>query len=78
MLSTHPEYYYKKKEVNIHDIKMWKFLSIEVSLKAKNRPTIWSSNPTPGHISGKKILIVKDTCAPVFIATQLQQPRHRS
>ena len=53
MLSTHPEYYYKKKEVNIHDIKMWKFLSIEVSLKAKNRPTIWSSNPTPGHISRK-------------------------
>ena len=53
MLSTHPEDYYKNKEVNIHDIKMWKLLSIEFSLKAKNRATIWSSNPTPGHISGK-------------------------
>ena len=27
--------------------------SLEVPLKAKNRVTTWSSNPTPGHISRK-------------------------
>ena len=27
--------------------------SIEVFQKTKNRTTVWSSNPTPGYISGK-------------------------
>ena len=27
--------------------------SIEVPQKTKTRATIWSSNPTPGHISGQ-------------------------
>ena len=27
--------------------------SMEVSLKSKSRATMWSSNPTPGYISGK-------------------------
>ena len=27
--------------------------SMEVPSKAKNRVAIWSSNPTPGHVSGK-------------------------
>ena len=36
--------------------------------KTKNRVTIWPSNPTPGHIYLKKILIQKDTHTPMFIA----------
>ena len=40
-----------------------KFLKKET----KNRVTVWSSNPTPGHISGEN-LIWKDTCTPVFTA----------
>ena len=35
--------------------------------KTKNRVTVWSSNPTPGYISGEN-LIWKDTCTPVFTA----------
>ena len=35
--------------------------------KPKNRVTIQSSNPTPGHIS-EKTLIQKDTCTPLFTA----------
>ena len=38
------------------------------SLKTKNRATMWSSNPTPGHVSGEKTILWKDTCIPVFIA----------
>ena len=41
---------------------------MEVPLKTKNRTTIWSSNPTPGHISRKQTLIQKYTCTPMFIA----------
>ena len=38
-------------------------------LKSKNRATLWSSNPTPGHISGKmKTIIRKGTCTPISIA----------
>ena len=28
--------------------------SMEVPQKTKNRTTVWSSNPTPGHLSGEK------------------------
>ena len=31
------------------------------------RATIWSWNPTPGHIP-KKTIIQRDTCTPMFIA----------
>ena len=27
--------------------------STEIPLKTKDRDSVWSSNPTPGHISGK-------------------------
>ena len=40
---------------------------MEVPLKTRNRATIWSSDPPPGHIPGKTI-IQKDTCTPMFIA----------
>ena len=41
----------------------------EVPYKTKNRNTIGSSNPTPGHISGKdKNSNSKDTCTPMFTA----------
>ena len=41
--------------------------SIEVPQKIKNRATIWSINPTPGHTSrGNHNL--KDKCTPMFIA----------
>ena len=43
--------------------------SMKVPQKTKDRITIWSNNPTPGHISGKKKTIIqKDTITPVFIA----------
>ena len=33
-------------------------------------------NPSPGHLSGKKNVIQKDTCNPVFIAAKTRkQPR---
>ena len=35
--------------------------------KTKNKATIWSSNPTPGYISGEN-MVHKYTCTPVFIA----------
>ena len=41
---------------------------MEVPYKTENRVIIWSCNPTPGHVSGE-ILIRKDTCTPMFIAT---------
>ena len=41
--------------------KVWRFLK-----KLKIEPTIWSSNPTPKHIS-EKTIIWKDTCIPMFI-----------
>ena len=42
--------------------------SMEVPWKTKNRVTIWSSNPTPGHISGKdENSIQKETCTLIFI-----------
>ena len=40
--------------------------SVEVSQKTKNRTTIQSSNPTPGH--PEKTIIQKDTWTPKFIA----------
>ena len=33
--------------------------SMVVSQKPKNRATIWSSNPTPGHISGEKHNLIR-------------------
>ena len=46
--------------------------SKEVTLKSKNRATAWSSNPSIGRISGKKmkILIKKETCTPVFTVAE--------
>ena len=41
--------------------------SMEVPQKTKNKITIWSSNPTPGHISRENNNL-KDTCTPTFIA----------
>ena len=42
--------------------------SMEVPWKTKNRVTIWSSNPTPTHISGKdENSIQKETCTLIFI-----------
>ena len=40
--------------------------SIEVPQKTKQRTTVWSSNPTPGHVSGQNIHS-KNTCAPIVI-----------
>ena len=40
---------------------------MEVPQKTKNRTTIGFSNPTPGHISGKKHNL-KDICTPMFTA----------
>ena len=40
-------------------------------MKWKIELIIWSSSPTPGHMSKKKkmkTLILKDTCTPIFIA----------
>ena len=45
--------------------------SMEVPQKPKNRGTIWSCNPTPGHTDKMKTLIWKDTCTPMFTATLL-------
>ena len=41
--------------------------SMEVPQQTKYRTTIRSSNPTPGHISGKAFT-EKDTCTPMFTA----------
>ena len=41
--------------------------SIEVSQKTKNRTTISSRNPAPGHIS-EETINQKDTCTCMFIA----------
>ena len=42
--------------------------STVVSLKTRNRTTIWPSNSTLGYISKKdRTLIWKDACTPVFI-----------
>ena len=44
---------------------------MEVPQKTKSRAAIRSSNPTPGHISGKRektTLIQKDTYTPMFVA----------
>ena len=41
--------------------------SMEVPQKSKHRTIIWSSNLTPGHISGQNFHW-KDTWAPMFIA----------
>ena len=40
---------------------------MEVTKKTKNRATIWSSNPPPGHISGENHTL-KDTWTTVFTA----------
>jgi len=40
-------------------------------LKTENRATIWSSNPTVGHIF-RENLVQKDTCSPTLIATLLR------
>ena len=42
--------------------------SMGVPQKPKNRVTIWSSKPTPGHIYLDKTIIQKDTFFPMFIA----------
>ena len=46
---------------------------MEGAQKTKTRTTTWSSNSTPGYISGKKrkTLIQKDTYTPIFIASLL-------
>ena len=41
--------------------------SMEMSLKTRNKPTIWPKNPLPG-IYPEKTKIEKDTCTPVFFA----------
>ena len=41
--------------------------SMKVSQKTKDRVTIWSINPTPGHISRQNCNL-KDTHTPMFIA----------
>ena len=56
---------------------------MEVPSKTKNRTTIWSSSPTPRHISEKSI-IQKDTCTPVFTVALFttvktwKRPKHPS
>ena len=40
---------------------------MKIPKKAKNRATIWPSNPTPGHMSSEN-LVWRDTCTPVFTA----------
>ena len=40
----------------------------------KNRATVWSRSPTPGHISGEN-QNSQDTYTPVFIAAQLAKAR---
>ena len=47
---------------------------LEVPQKAKNRATIWSINPTPGHTSGGNHNL-KDKCNPMFTATLFTMPR---
>ena len=42
---------------------------MEVPLKTKYRNTMWSSNPTLGHIPGQNFT-KKDTCTPMLIATK--------
>ena len=39
--------------------------SMEISLRARNKTTIWVSNPTTEDV---KTIIQKDTCTPIFIA----------
>ena len=54
--------------------------SMEIPQKTKSKGTIWSSNPTPEHIS-EKMIILKDTFIPMFIgalftvAKTCQQPK---
>ena len=40
--------------------------------KTRNRVALWSSNPTPGHISGQNYNS-KDKCTPLFIAAILKE-----
>ena len=40
---------------------------VSLNNKTKNRTTIWSSNPTPGHVSGEDYNL-KGTCTLVFAA----------
>ena len=54
--------------------------SMEVPQKIKNRATIWSSNPTPGHVSGEnsnseRYLHPKFTAALFTIAKTRKQPK---
>ena len=42
--------------------------SMEAPQKTKNRVTICSSNPTLGHIPRQNLIVLKDTCTPVFTA----------
>ena len=42
--------------------------SMEIPQKTKNRTTIGSSNPTPGHFYPEKTMTCKDTCTPMFTA----------
>ena len=54
--------------------------SMEIPQKTKSKATMWSSNPTPEHIS-EKMIILKDAFIPIFIgalftvAKTCQQPK---
>ena len=55
--------------------------SMEDPEKIKNRTTMWSTNPTPGHISRDNSSFWKDACTPVYttalftIAETWKQPK---
>ena len=49
--------------------------SVEIPQKTKNRISIRSSNPAPGHIPIKTI-IQKDTCTPMFIEALFTIAKH--
>ena len=51
---------------------------MELPQKTKNRATIWSCNPTPGHIPGKmKSVTQKGICTPGFIAATVNNSQDR-
>ena len=47
---------------------VWSFL------QRLNRASIWSSNPTPGHVL-ERTIIQKDTCTPIFMAALFTTPK---
>ena len=52
------------------------YSAIEVPQKTKNRVAIWSSNPTPGHISRQNFNLKRYIHPPCSQQHCLQQPRH--